>query len=87
VNVLRVFSIIVIMIQQGNEAGMAFHNTYGELYSFIWIFLYILLVGCIQRFMLVERTRDALRRIGSQLGNAKNKLWSKPGPDPEKLSL
>ena len=77
VNVLRVYSIIVIMIQQGNDAGMVFHNTYGELYSFIWIFLFILLVGCIQRFMLVERTRDAFRRISSHLRNAKNRLASR----------
>jgi len=77
VNVLRIFSIIVIMIQQGNEAGMVFHNTYGELFSFVWIFLFILLVVCIQRFMLVERTRDAVRRISSVLRAAKNNLSSK----------
>ncbi len=77
VNVLRVYSIIVIMIQQGHDAGMAFHNTYGELYSFIWIFLFILSVGFVQKFMLVERTMDSLRRIRSQLGNAKKRLASR----------
>jgi thaumarchaeosortase len=77
VNVLRVYSIIVIMIQQGHDAGMAFHNVYGELYSFVWIFLFILLVGCIQKFMLVERTRVALERISSHLGIAKDKLASR----------
>jgi len=62
------------MLQYGKDAGMRFHNTYGELYSFIWIFLFILLIGCIQRFMLVERTRYAFHRISSFLGTAKNKF-------------
>ena len=84
VNVLRIFSIVVIMIQQGNEAGMAFHNTYGELYSFVWIFLFILLIGCIERFMLVERTRSAYRRISSHLKTAKDRITSRLRP-AEKL--
>ena len=74
VNVLRVFSIVVVMLNYGNEAGTLFHNTYGELYAFIWIFLFILLIGCIQRFMLVERTRRAFQRVSSFLGTAKNKF-------------
>ena len=74
VNVLRVFSVIIVILQYGKDAGMRFHNTYGELYSFIWIFLFILLIGCIQRFMLVERTRYAFHRISSFLGTAKNKF-------------
>ena len=70
VNVLRVYSIIIIMLQSGNDAGMNFHNTYGELYSFVWIFSYILLIGCMEKFMLVERARAAFRRLGSSLGVA-----------------
>ena len=77
VNVLRVFSIFVIALEQGREAGTTFHNTYGEIYSVIWILLYILLIGCIQRFMLVERTKNAFHRIWSLLGNAKDKLFSR----------
>jgi thaumarchaeosortase len=84
VNVLRIFFIIVIMIQQGQAAGMVFHNTYGELFSFVWIFLFIILVTCIQRFMLVERTKEAWGKISSHLGNAKNKLLSKFRPDAKK---
>jgi len=76
-NVLRVFSIILVILQYGNDAGTTFHNTYGELFGFIWIFLFILLIGCIQRFMLVERTRYAFQRIGSYFGNAKNKIASR----------
>ena len=78
VNVLRVFSIFVISINYGNDAGTDFHNTYGEMYSVIWILLFILLIGCIQRFMLVERTKNAFQRISQRissfLGTAKNKL-------------
>ena len=77
VNVLRVMSILVIMLDSGSDAGMIFHNTYGEIYSVIWIFLYILLIGCIERFMLVERIRSVFQRIKSFLGNAKSKLWYK----------
>jgi exosortase/archaeosortase family protein len=85
VNVLRIFFIIVIMIQQGQAAGMVFHNTYGELFSFVWIFLFILLVTCIQRFMLVERTKEAWGKIRSHIGNAKSKLASKFRSDAEQL--
>ncbi len=77
VNVFRVFSIVLIILNSGNEAGMAFHNTYGEIYSVIWILLFILLIGCIQRFMLVERTKYAFQKISSFLGNATNKLYSR----------
>ena len=76
-NVLRVFSIVVVMIQSGQEAGMVFHNSYGELYGFAWIFSFILLIVCIQRFMLVERTREGFRKIGSYLGTSKGRLESK----------
>ena len=77
VNVLRIFSIVLIMLNSGNDAGMVFHNTYGEIYSVVWIFLFILLIGCIQRFMLVERTRHGFQRVSSFLGNAKNKFVSR----------
>jgi len=77
VNVFRVFSILVIMLNSGNDAGMIFHNTYGEIYSVVWIFLFILLIGGIERFMLVERTRATFQRMGALLGNAKNKFVAK----------
>jgi exosortase/archaeosortase family protein len=74
VNVLRVFSIVLIMLNSGSETGMAFHNTYGEMYSVIWILSFIMLIGCIQRFMLVERTKFAFQRICAFLVTAKNKF-------------
>jgi exosortase/archaeosortase family protein len=90
VNVLRIFSIFVISLNYGNEAGTYFHNTYGEMYSVIWILLFILLIGCIQRFMLVERTKHAFQRIsqriGSFLGTAKNKLSARLKTVRDRLS-
>jgi len=77
VNVLRVYSIVLIMLDSGSNAGMVFHNTYGEIYSVVWIFLYILLIGGIQRFMLVERTRHAFQRFSSFPGTVKNKIVDK----------
>lgn len=77
VNVFRVISIMFVMLNEGNAAGMVFHNTYGEMYSVIWIFLYILLIGCIQRFMLVEKTKSAFQKVLSYLGAAKNRLFSR----------
>jgi len=77
VNVLRVFSIFIIILDQGSEAGMIFHNTYGEIYSLIWIFLYILIIGCIQRYMLVEKAKYAFHRIWSLLETATKKFFSR----------
>jgi len=74
VNVLRIFSIVIIMMNYGSEAGFAFHDTYGELYFLTWISLYILLIVCIQRFMLIEKTRQAIHKIRLTLGTFKNKL-------------
>jgi len=77
VNVFRVFSIFIVALEEGREAGTVFHNTYGEIYALVWIFLYILLIGCIQRFLLVERTKYAFHRIWELLGTAKDKLFSR----------
>lgn len=76
VNVLRVFSILIVMLDYGKEAGEIFHNTYGEIYSVIWILLFILLIGFIERFMLVERTKHAFHRVSDYLGAAKNKIFA-----------
>jgi len=68
VNVLRVTSILLIMLGSGKAAGEVFHNTYGEMYSVIWILLFILLIGFIERFMLVERTKHAFHKVIEYLG-------------------
>ncbi len=77
VNVSRVISIMFVMVNEGRTAGMVFHDTYGEMYSVIWIFIYILLIGIIERFMLVERTQSAYKRVLSYLGETRNKIISK----------
>ena len=73
-NVLRVYSIIIVDLQYGQAAGTVFHNSYGELFGFGWIFLFILLIVCIERFMLVERTRDGFRKIGTYFGTFKSRI-------------
>lgn len=77
VNVSRVISIMFVMVNEGQSAGMVFHDTYGEMYSVIWIFIYILLIGFIERFMLVERIHSAFGKVRSYLNEIKNKLISK----------
>jgi thaumarchaeosortase len=62
VSVLRIYSIILINLQYGSNAGITFHNTYGELFGFIWIFAFIFLIVCIERFMLVERIKSLFKR-------------------------
>ena len=83
VNVARVISIIFVMLNEGQAAGMVFHDSYGEMYSVIWIFLYILLIGCVQRFMLVEKTKSGYHRVYSYLENAKKNLFSRRKVDDE----
>jgi thaumarchaeosortase len=87
VNVLRVFSIIIVMIQYGKDAGMNFHNTYGELYSFIWIFLFIILISCIETFMLVERARTFFKKASSYIITARNKIALRLKPSKKSVHL
>lgn len=61
VNVFRICSYLLIQLYQGRTAADTFHNSYGELYFFIWIFAYIALIVSIQRFMLVERIRNIFK--------------------------
>lgn len=55
VNVLRIVTYFAVMVNQGLIAAQSFHDTYGELFSAGWLFLYILVVSIIQRFELVEK--------------------------------
>ncbi len=56
VNVLRIVTYFVLLMSQGKESALVFHNIYGEYYFFTWILLYILLIVSIQKYRLVERT-------------------------------
>lgn len=76
VNVLRIFSIVIIFLKSGSEAAFTFHDTYGEIFFFTWMFLYLLLIVCVQKFMLVERAKHAFHRISFFLARSINKLLS-----------
>lgn len=67
VNVLRVASILIIGLNSGSQAALTFHDTYGELYFLTWMLFYILLIICIERFMLVERFKSNLAKLHSGL--------------------
>ncbi len=71
-NVLRIYAIIMINLQSGRDAGIQFHNTYGELFGFGWIFGFILLIVCIERFTLVERVESGFQTISAHLRRRKN---------------
>jgi exosortase/archaeosortase family protein len=77
VNVLRICSYLLITLYHGYEAGKVFHDNYGELFFFIWIFAYIALITCVQRFMLVERMRNAFKIISLYFKEAKTKFASR----------
>jgi len=44
VNILRIVSIYIIAINQGNSAAQVFHDYYGELYSITWIIVYLIII-------------------------------------------
>ncbi|MCW4000210.1 MAG: archaeosortase/exosortase family protein [Candidatus Bathyarchaeota archaeon] len=70
-NVLRIYIIIIIRLNDGVDAGMVFHNTYGELFGFSFIFGFILVIVCIERFSLIERTLVGVNWVGSSLKREK----------------
>ncbi len=65
VNVARVISISLVMLYSGQAAGMAFHNTYGELYFLAWMGFYILLIVLIEKYG--GRLRLALSTLPSRI--------------------
>jgi thaumarchaeosortase len=71
-NVLRIYGVLVVMMQSGRDEGMIFHNTWGEFFGFGWIFGFILVIVCIERFMLVERGRGLFQKISVRLAKPKN---------------
>lgn len=62
VNVGRIVTYFVILLNQGQDSALVFHNVYGEMYFFSFILVYILLIVGIQRYRLVERTRAFITR-------------------------
>ena len=63
VNVLRIIVYFYIRINSGLNDATTFHDVYGELLFVIWALLYILLIVCIQKFSLVEKTLHALKKL------------------------
>jgi thaumarchaeosortase len=59
-NILRIVSYFVILLNQGQEPALIFHNVYGEFYFFTFILLYIILIVAIQKYKVVEKIRTVL---------------------------
>jgi len=73
VNVIRIASYFIILVNNGKGAARFFHDTTGELYFVFWIFAYILIIVSVEKFRLVERIRCGLQRFYSLLRNVKTK--------------
>ena len=68
-NILRIASYFAISIHHGSEAGLLFHNSYGELYFIAWIFIYLLVVTTIQSERIgrfAQAFREKMRIPGIQ---------------------
>jgi thaumarchaeosortase len=63
VNVLRIIVYFFIRVNEGLTAAQTFHDTYGELLFVVWILLYILLIICIQKFSLAEKTMQGIQAL------------------------
>ena len=73
VNVMRIVTIFLIMVNQGTADAQVFHSVYGELYFFVWIFVYIILILSIEKFRLVEKAANRIKRLGSFLKGRNSK--------------
>jgi len=70
VNILRILVYFRILVNQGLTAAQTFHDVYAELLFVAWILLYILLIICIQKFRLVEKTIHGIQTLRDSL-----KIW------------
>jgi len=59
-NILRITSYFIILYHNGKEAAFTFHDVYGDLYSVVWILSYMLLIISVEKFGLVEKTKQRL---------------------------
>jgi thaumarchaeosortase len=76
-NVARIIMVIFVYMYDGADAGMYFHNTYGELFGFSFIFIFIFFIVCMERFMVVEKVRESSRKVTAQFQGAADKFSSK----------
>lgn len=70
VNILRIIVYFHILGNQGLDAAQTFHNVHAELLFVAWILIYILLIICIQKFRLVEKTTHGIQTLRNSL-----KFW------------
>ena len=63
VNVLRIIAYYFIRVKSGLSAATTFHDQYGEILFVTWILLYILLIVCIQKFKLAEKTLQGIKKL------------------------
>jgi len=76
VNVLRIIAYFFIRVNDGLETAQTFHNIYGELLFIVWFLLYILLIVCIQKFRLTEKTIDGARSLRNLVWSIMSKITS-----------
>jgi thaumarchaeosortase len=67
VNILRILTYFNILVYQGLDEAQTFHDVYAELLFVTWILIYILLIICIEKFQLVEKTTRGLNKLRSSL--------------------
>lgn len=84
-NVLRICVVTLILLNEGGEAGMFFHNNYGELFGFSFIFSYILLIIGIEKLSLVERTRSGFGKVAGYFQGAAPKSKTEASEDSVNL--
>ncbi len=77
VNVLRIIVYFFIRVNEGLDAAQTFHNVYGELLFIVWTLLYILLIICIQKFRLAEKTIHGLQALRNSIELITNKILSR----------
>jgi len=77
VNILRIIVYFLIRVNEGLTAAQTFHNVYGELLFIVWILLYILLIICIQKFRLTEKTTHGTQALRNFLEMMKSKILSR----------
>ena len=75
VNILTILVYFRILVNQGLSAAQTFHDVYAELLFVAWILLYILLIICIQKFRLVEKTIHGAQSLRDSL-----KIWGRAKP-------
>jgi thaumarchaeosortase len=61
--ILRIASFFTISIRYGSEAGIIFHNSYGELYFIAWMLIYFAIIVAIKSGKINRFTRAFRKRL------------------------